>query len=453
LKKNDRESQGNILVLDDFSLKDSKVGFEKGGVYRSLSNNKSYMIKEMIIDSTVNEFVASRLARLIMGDSAPLVNIVKDRDGKIYVASEFIDNFMDSHTFQKEYNIPDQCWPDGCIGWSNGQINTSNPSKVQKFDLTNFQLMGKELRELTIQFTGFSDHHKGNIGQRVLPENKIIAAIVDFSQLDNAPYPVRVHYDKILGSNKILDKLDPLIEALDKIVSIKTTDISKLLDSLFATLKKCYPNEHSFLSEKQEKMMNSFTVQKQTLIVEKKYLGVIRALKDGNQVDSSKWDDLVDILLKQREKISFEAMDALISFDQSDDFYKILGTHINKLYRLVTKENINYFIKAIEKAEISWDSASNDDERKDYSILFYAVDRKLPQSVVEIIAKGSDVNKVIQNSLPVIVAAENRDNDMVDLLVKNGADVRLAFDVAKSKDINLCGLNLTFFETHEYCVL
>lgn len=225
----------HIKKLEDFKFVKSKkdllnlYGGEEGGFYEL--DSETYMIKEMTLESTINEYIGSHIVKLIIGDNAPTVSLVKDINGKVYIASKFITNFKTLYQFLKDHNLPEGCFPYGCISNDDGSIKTLKYNEeVYEESLLAPIVHNYEALLVAMALIYYNDPHDNNKGVRI--NNGIIeAALVDYSKVFNTK-DYRNSQDYVQSYD-----LEKTLVALKKVASLK---LEEILESLFVDIRECY---------------------------------------------------------------------------------------------------------------------------------------------------------------------------------------------------------------------
>ena len=241
-------------------------GSVKGGFYKL--NSEIYVIKEQDTQHTIKEYICSYIARIFIGENAPIVTLLKGRDDIIYSASKFIPGFETVNRFyEKGYNLPDGCFPYGCKIDSDGSIIIINYGDDSS-NLTLPIIEGVEDVEVLIQLIGYNDDHACNRGIR----NKSQASLVDYGQC----------FASILDSKNYIKNLNKkkIIAALDKIASLK---INSLISPIFKDIKTYYHNNEEVDAMKQ-KALKTIHSRQESLIIDKNILLLTAENPNNNQL-------------------------------------------------------------------------------------------------------------------------------------------------------------------------
>lgn len=162
------------LVKNKNSQLNVNDGIEKGGIYTL--NSEIYMIKEIDLIPTINEYVGAYIARLIVGDNAPIIILLKGDDGKVYIASKFILGFKTLiDFFQENNNLPSGCFPYSCAIDANGSINILDYNDRESSLLSPI-VYGAEAISVVMELIGYDDHNYYNRGVRI--NNDISLAVI-----------------------------------------------------------------------------------------------------------------------------------------------------------------------------------------------------------------------------------------------------------------------------------
>ena len=240
-----------IFNLNDFQMIGEKPrGREKGAVYQSLENHKHYMIKKTDFNLTINGLVGSNIARFILGESAPKVNLV---EGGL-IASEYIENFT---TFSAAFEI--------------------NPTIMEHPG----EYVGAEEVAALIALVAHPDTHPRNMGMRKVNSNVHAAIIVFDLSLERK--------EESISYPDYLYKFSPalMVKALDKVISISNEEINNILDASFDDLKDCYPKESEFLDKRKAEINTALLNRQKVLQNEKNVFELIVAI-DNKEVDKFK---------------------------------------------------------------------------------------------------------------------------------------------------------------------
>jgi hypothetical protein len=297
-----KNNKSRVFNLENFKFHSSKtIGIEDGSIY-TLGGHK-HMVKSMDLDSTVRELVGSRVARMIAGYSAPEVYLVKDRKGKVYAASKYIEGFSTLKDYADSLGIPKDCFPHGCVIEQDGSVEHVNTYLLKRLSpgyKENISLPNSEEVELAINFLNHGDAHLANRGVRI-KDKMVLGAIIDFSK---SLGELKTVY---LGENYNPEKM---IIALDKLAAIPSETLDKTLNDCFIDLKECYPGQIAELENSQKKLKESLLNRQKDFVdlkvkveLEQNIIELIVARKNNNL---EKHNQLLSIIKPKLESVSDE---------------------------------------------------------------------------------------------------------------------------------------------------
>ncbi|AIL65716.1 hypothetical protein NOVO_06840 [Rickettsiales bacterium Ac37b] len=231
-------------LLDDFSYQSSKnSGIEEGGVYKLRTSHEVFFIKKMNKISTISEYIGSHIARFLIGDKAPLVELVKDRKGNVYTASKAIDLFLPLDDYLPYNNA------------NSDLLSNSQMSDIAQLEEVN----------IVMEFVDHHDMHGGNLGV-IVNNTEAQSAVVDFSQsLKFSNNAIKYYYHGY--DNK------KIINSLEKVINIPKAILNDKLEGLFNNLKFYYNHkiDHHFLECYKAKIIKSL-LHRQELFKDEKIL-------------------------------------------------------------------------------------------------------------------------------------------------------------------------------------
>ena len=162
------------LIRNKNHLKNPADGSKSGGFYRL--NSETYVVKNLEPIFNIREYVGSNIARLIVGDNAPVVMFHKDSEDRVYTSSKFIKGFKTLNKFLiEDFKVPEECFLYTCNFDINGSINILS-YKDQEADFISPAIKGGEIIEVLAQLIGCSDTYNYNRG--VINDSE--ASLIDY---------------------------------------------------------------------------------------------------------------------------------------------------------------------------------------------------------------------------------------------------------------------------------
>lgn len=241
------------LIRNKNHFKDPADGSKNGGFYKL--NNQTYMIKNLDAKINIYEYVGSNIARLVIGENAPVVKLIKDESGNVYTASKFIPNFKTLNKFLiEDYQVANECFPYGCKKAEDGSIMLAN-FQEEKADFISPPIEGAEMVEVLLQVIGCSDTHNYNRG--VVNDSQ--AALVDYGSCFK-DYLLKQPYIKNFDKQMI-------ISAIEKITSL---NLRQIIRALFEEIKFYYPQEQ--VRQIKNDMMKEVFKAQESLLMDKDIL-------------------------------------------------------------------------------------------------------------------------------------------------------------------------------------
>lgn len=258
----ERIESSEIQNIDDFNEVGKKTdGVSEGGVYsREVIDSdgnkvtKKYMLKAMDPFSMASEYIGANVARLYIGDSAPVVDLVRGKDGKLFVASEFIDNFETLKSLSESLQLPPECFPYGCVVDGNGELQSAAPhlqSMVNDYRANYPDVQDAELVNIISDYIQHGDAHDRNVGVRGLKDSTInvkATSLIDFSwSLRNArtagsEITYNPHYSHNYNPHKT-------IAAIDQVLEVTPKEIEQVTAPLFKNLEEFYGQDNAVFKE------------------------------------------------------------------------------------------------------------------------------------------------------------------------------------------------------------
>ncbi len=379
----------NILKFEDFKKVIEKrkgifEGIEEGGIFEY--DDQKYMLKKMDLDSTISELVGSRIARLVAGDGIPMVMLLKDKDGIVYTASKFIDNFNTIEEYAHQHQIPEDCFPNGCIVEKDGaltHITNYIQRELQSSKTNHIDLLNSEEIQLAVELVNHADEHNRNRGIKRFDDNNIAAAIVDFSR--SLRKNIIVYLGKSYNPTEML-------KAIEKLNSISLEEINNVINDSFAEIAFCYNEDSQKLANKKAEIKNlvldrheKLVKMKDEITAEKEILELIKSYKENNleyynqllpkvKLHLTTLSDEYKILLNEYAPEHIEQLDILSKIKDPDYIYKAFLKTI--AYNLP-----NTFNKLLPKIN---------DERLLATSLSYVAEKKDLDKFTQIVAKITD---------------------------------------------------------------
>lgn len=257
-----RIQNSEIQNIDDFSEIGAKTdGVSEGGVYSRVVTDadgnkvtKKYMLKAMDPSSMASEYVGANIARLYIGDSAPIVDLVRGNDGKIFVASEFIDDFETLKSLGERLQLPVECFPYGCVVDGDGELKSSAPHLQDIIDShrPNYpKIKDAELVNIVSDYIQHGDAHDMNIGVRGKDKDVVDPTIdVKTTSLIDLSWSLRrsravgaeVSYNPYYSHNYDPQKT---IKAIDQVLEITPQEIEQVTSPLFKNLEELYGQDNA----------------------------------------------------------------------------------------------------------------------------------------------------------------------------------------------------------------
>ena len=245
-KERKRIEKSKIQNLEGFEKVGEKAdGVSEGGVYSK--NGQLYMLKAMDPYSTASEYIGANIARLYVGDSAPIVDLVRGKDGKLFVASKFIDNFETLKALGEKINLPQECFPYGCVVDTNGTLHPVVPylqNMVTEHKKMYPEVRDAELINIIADYLQHDDAHDRNVGLRKLsPRIDVMAtSLIDFSWSLRGERPgSKITYNSEYSQNYNPQKT---VEAIDRVLEVPPKEIEKITVPLFKNLEKFYGQDN-----------------------------------------------------------------------------------------------------------------------------------------------------------------------------------------------------------------
>lgn len=359
-----------IFDFKEFKICNSKtIGIESGGIY--IKEDILYMIKFMNVESTLNEYIGSNLAKFLSPNCFPEVSFVKN-GSNIVVASKFINNFTTFSNIKEKYS--------------------------------DIKIYGDAID--VALFVGHADMHFDNVGLIHHPDNSFEYAVVDFSIINHIPYFVDFKgMNFLFGDLKL--KLSPQYK--NHFVS-KVDGILGKLESMSNYLKAVY--DSGVIDKKIDAFKDFF----------------IRKKQDGICYDSFK-------KIYQGDKLELISNDCLESFGRNlvqlkdfdyifDDIFTYMKMYpkylINPLEQIIIKSHQSSFDKI-------WNFISNSPDREVYKKAVKLVLQKsnckanIHNKFEEIFCSDDEFDKIVK-----ILKVGSLKNGFVDL-----GDANICEDIQK----------------------
>jgi len=184
-------------------------------------------------------YIAGNVARLLLGESAPEMLLLKDNNGHPYMASRGIENFKEVIGYLRDAKLSESCWPNGCIIDDKGRIHS-----VQSYMLGWMQAHHPEVhlfedsekvRITAGHFLEHGDMHGANLGIRK-EGDRTIAAVLDFDHAFNAYGYKNYVYDITLFSYYIPPGSNDKVLATLEAIMDKKEEVMKLVDEMIVDL-------------------------------------------------------------------------------------------------------------------------------------------------------------------------------------------------------------------------
>lgn len=351
---------------------------------------------------------------MIAGDSAPEVYLVKDRGLEVYTASKYIEDFSTIGDYTDSQQIPEDCFPHGCVIEQDGSIEHVNTYLLKRLSpgyKEEISLPNSEEVELAINFLKHGDAHLSNRGVRI-KDKMVLGAIIDFSRsLDGL--------DKVyLGENYNPEKM---MIALDKLAAITPETLDKTLNDCFVELKECYPQRIAELENTRKKLGKSlsdrqkgFADLKVEVELEQNIIELIVARKNNNL---EKYNQLLSIINPKLENVRDEFKVILLeNIPEDAKMLNIILDNPKRELKRAGRNNAPRKIKALSKVN----------KEKDLeSLLDPAIDDGNAKMVDALIAAGVTTDNLdFGFDRPALVsAAMNGHLEVVRVLVAAGEDV------------------------------
>lgn len=258
-KEKKRIERSKIKDINQFTKAGDKAdGVSEGGIYSRTVTSRDgttkeelYMLKNMDPYSTASEYIGSNIARLFLGDAAPVVELVRGENGKVFVASKFIANFETLKSLSARIDLPKKCFPYGCVVDVDGNIYSTitylQLSLVQG-KKNNPQIENAELVNIVADYIQHGDAHDRNVGviKDVTQLDKYTTALIDYSWSLRGASPqssiIYTDYAKNYDADKV-------IKAIDKVLAISPAKIKKITAPLFKNLIKLYGEKNAVFKE------------------------------------------------------------------------------------------------------------------------------------------------------------------------------------------------------------
>jgi len=318
-------SKDKIGKFENYKLFAKKPsGHQEGGVYKLRPEfvmpgedpDTLYFVKKMDLEETVSEYVGSNIARLLLGESAPQVQLLRDQTGKVYTASRAIENFKTAKEHISDAGIPQDCWPNGCIIDENGDMLSVqsymlgwveyNQPKVQRFK-------DAEKISLTARFLEHGDMHMANLGVRQ-KENVQIAAVIDFSwslgdKVELKPYELPP------GSNdKVIGTFEAILERKKEIIALAEMLLAKAKEVYSASEIQALGTKNMLL-RKLSAIEREVTLTRLTSALDKEHIFLIKKFSKGikdvsifKDVNEHTINNLINSIIKSGNKVLFIKM-------------------------------------------------------------------------------------------------------------------------------------------------
>lgn len=432
-----KNKESRVLNLEDFEFhSDKTIGIEGGSIYTL--NGHRHMVKDMDLDSTVSELVGSRVARMIAGDSAPEVHLVKDSKGKVFAASKYIEDFVTLGDMV-DSGVPESCFPHGCVIEQDGSIEHVNTYLLKRLNpgyKEEISLPNSEEVELAIKFLKHGDTHLSNRGVRI-KDKMVLGAIIDFSRSLGGS-------DKVyLGENYNPEKM---IIALEKLLAITPETLDKTLNDCFVELKECYPQRIAELENTRKKLEKSlsdrqkgFADLKVEVELEQNIIELIVARKNNNL---EKYNQLLSIIKPKLENVRDEFK--VILLENIPEDAKMLNIILDNPKRELKKAGSNNAPRKIK-------ALSNLNEEEDLkSALVEAVLDGNAKIVDALIAAGVTTDDVDFgfNTPALVVATIKGHLEVVKVLVAAGEDVNEKYGRRRGTAIECLGDSYQPYDAH-----
>lgn len=347
----------DVMEFESFELvRKASAGINKAKIYilKNSTDKTNFLIKQASLNSAINEYVGSSLARIIMGNNAPLVTFVQDKNGVIYTASRFIAGFKTLEEFLIDNNLPKECLNNGCITEADGSIAIVNA----KHNTLAYPIISKQEEfDITMHLVKHREPHCSNKGFSIIGNN-IEAALIDYdmSLLSGSTQHVPKKYIRS-------DNLEKVYPVLEKICSL---DIPLIVKNLFISIRTAYQKEidQNYINS-QENLITEFLLSNQRkLNVDKEILHFILETDHTNE----DWVELkgkingelecaskgAKIQLNKINKAQFKELfseEMNYETNQDDQFTEYYS--VSDLVRFNKKEKFTSQFKFVDKYELS----------------------------------------------------------------------------------------------------
>jgi hypothetical protein len=258
-----RIERSNIQSVNDYKKVGEKTdGVSAGGIYSKTftdaggeTKTKLYMLKAMDPYSMASEYVGANMARLYIGDSAPIVELVRGKNGEVFVASEFIDDFQTLKSISKQMGLPKECFPYGCVVDGNGKLQPTAPHLQKILDSQKVkypQINDAELANIVVQYLQHGDPHDRNVGLRRIGIDKYSTSLIDWSWSLRGSEPDRAVSERNYNPNYAhLPEYNPenTLAAIDAVLKISPEEMANVTQPLFNNLAQVYGKENAVFKE------------------------------------------------------------------------------------------------------------------------------------------------------------------------------------------------------------
>lgn len=348
-----------IRSFDEFEFyKDKAAGRNYGGFYKLKSsyNQKSsvdlYYIKKINPEEIVNEYISSNIAHLILGNRAPVADLIIFSERELGVVSKVIKDFKTLDDLSDQLKVKQEFIQNGYFVDAENKFQPYHKyleidASIRKSLVIKEPLAYVEDVKVVATYLKHSDMHTSNVGA-IVTNADMISSIIDFSRsLDyEQNYKIRYRDISYVASHitPYIKKhnVDGFISAIEKLVN-QENNIKILLERLFADLRKLGLVSLSSASSITDDLTNKMNAFKEELT----WFYAAKAM-EMEQNNSAPDELFINIRESNIELVSELVIDTVIDLAVKNDVMSLLIENYPKII------NYNNFRKVELSAKIKY---------------------------------------------------------------------------------------------------